>query len=328
MNEIICVIVPVYNVEKCVNKCVDSIIAQTYQNFHVILVDDGSTDNSGKICDEYAAVNDNITVLHKKNGGLSDARNYALDYIRDSNDYKYITFIDSDDYIEKHYFEELYKTALQYDADIVLSGIHDVYDYETELPHYQSYLTSILTREEAYKRVLLQIGCDVSAHHKLYKKYIFEELRYPKGKLYEDIQIITDIIEMAEKIAITDYEGYCYVQRIGSIMNSGMSEDKYILIDTAQLLIEFMKKFYPNVVDIAIKRYVYCNFHLLGRSIVNRENIHFSKRMKKNILKYRKKIYKSEYYSNKEKMATLFLSIGLPFYKMMWSIFCKFKNHK
>ena len=121
MNETISIIIPVYNVEKYLNKCLNSVIEQTYKNIEVILIDDGSTDNSGKICDEYAKNDIRIKIIHQQNGGVSTARNNGLEHATG----KYITFVDSDDYIEKEMIETMAKKIMKKNADIVICGVTD-----------------------------------------------------------------------------------------------------------------------------------------------------------------------------------------------------------
>ncbi len=321
----ICVIVPVYNVERYIKKCVDSIINQTFLDFDLFLIDDGSKDNSGIICDQYAKKYKNVFSFHKENGGLSDARNYGLE----RQNAEYLTFIDSDDYIESHFLEELYHVAITHKADLVISGLRNVYDYNSDRDFDISLSNQIeLTREEAYKRMLLQQGCDVSAVGKLYKSEIFRSIRYPKGMLYEDIQIIDQIIETAEHIVFDSYKGYCYYQRSGSIMYGKMSKERLVLIEACNYLIALAKEKYPTMLDACIWRYINCNFHLLGRSILDNKYLEYSKQFKDNILQYESIVLTDPLYTKKQRLATQLLSMGLPIYKLGWKLFCIIKGKK
>lgn len=326
LNKKIGVIIPVYNVENLLKKCVDSVVNQSYKNFTIYLVDDGSTDNSGKICDEYKEKYDFIQVFHKENGGLSDARNYALDRI----DTEYVIFIDSDDYIAKNYIEELYTAAEKYNADLVISNSKSVYNYSegNEQEKINSNGIIELSKEEAFRRILLQQDCDVSATSKIYKREIFQSIRYPVNELYEDILIIDKIIEKAQKIVLNKYAGYFYYQRQGSIMYGSMSAKRKILENVCDNILTIVKKDYPSIVDAAIWRYVYCNFYLLGRSVLDDEYISYSKHLRDNILKYKDEIKRSPLYSKKQRFATICLQLGLPFYKIMWKLFCLVKGKR
>ena len=190
MNDKISIILPVYNVEKYLNKCIDSILNQTYKNFELIIIDDGSTDNSSTICDSYK--NDSrVIVIHQDNKGLSVARNKGIDMSTGN----YITFIDSDDYIDSKYIEILYNIISNNNSDIVMcnkiefkenTNIKEniIYDYNEE----------VLSKEETYKRMVLLQGITFTSWAKMYKKEIFNNNKYLEGKLYEDIFIINDIM--------------------------------------------------------------------------------------------------------------------------------------
>lgn len=323
----ISIIVPVYNVEKYLGKCIDSILNQTYKNFELILVDDGSTDSSKTICEVYSKKDNRIKLFHKTNGGLSDARNYGINH---SNG-EYLLFIDSDDFIHNHYLEILYNTIEKNNADLVICKYKSVYEKDNvtfDIPDkidIQKY-----DRSQVYEKMFLQDGIDVSAVAKIYKKSIFidNNIMFPKDMLYEDMQIIDKVIENCSSIFIADFDGYFYLQRSGSIMYSSMSEKRMSLIKKMDDLISLMKNKYPDAVDEAIKRYVYCNFHILGRSILNDEFINESKQIRNNILKNKKSIYSKSIYSKKEKVATFFLGFGLHSYKCFWKAFCLLKHKK
>lgn len=323
--DLISVIVPVYNVEKYLVKCIESIVNQTYSNIEIILVDDGSSDLSSKICDEYSEKYDNITALHKNNGGLSSARNYGIDNCNG----KYITFIDSDDYISNIFIQTLYNAAKNRNADLVISGLKNFYDDKiVEEDNIDLNVEKIITKEVALKKMLLQEEIDVNSTAKLYLKKIFDNIRFPEGKLYEDIQIIDDIISNTSCIVQISYRGYYYLQRKNSIMYGKMSIERLILIEKTKQLIQYSKENYPNIIEASIKRYIYCNFHLLGRSIVDNNFRNISIELRNNIIKYKKKIYKSDMFSVKEKIATFILNFGLVNYKIFWKGYCLITNKK
>ena len=324
MKKLVTIIVPVYNVERYLRKCVNSIIAQTYENIEIILIDDGSTDESGTICDEYLVKDNRIKVIHKENEGLSKARNVGIDISHGD----FITFIDSDDYFDKKFVENMLKIAAELNADLVISGLKDVFEKQKKVYANESNYYTILSKEETYRKVLLQEEIDVSANAKLYKREIFTDIRYPVGELYEDIKIIDKIIEKADKIAYTKYKGYFYLQRNGSIMHSKISKDQFILLETMERMLEFIQEKYPNVKNAAIKRYVYCNYHILSRAIFNVDLKNECNEIRKNILKYRKEIFEYNIFSKKEKIATVALILGIWNYKLFWKIYCIIKNKK
>ncbi len=211
--EKISIIVPVYNVEPYIHKCVDSILAQTYSNIEVILVDDGSPDNCGIICDEYAEKDDRVVVIHKENGGLSDARNAGIDKATG----EYIGFVDSDDYIAPDMYEKLYKSLKENNAEIavcnVVKVIDDTYDYSSV----QS--DTVMSGRDFLFNPPPNVHWTV-AWNKLYIKNIFNNLRYPKGRLYEDTFVIHKVMLHTKCVVCLSDRLYYYVNRSGSIMNT------------------------------------------------------------------------------------------------------------
>ena len=212
---LISVIVPVYKVEQYLNKCVDSIINQTYKNLEIILVDDGSPDNCGKICDEYAGKDLRIRVIHKENGGLSDARNAGLDIANG----EYIGFIDSDDYIAPEMYEKLYKRMLTDKSDIAVCPLLYVNEYDSILNIPQNNTTH---EDGIYnaKQFMTQMITYVTAVNKLYKKFLWDNIRFPFGKLHEDEYVFHRITEKCHLISYIASPMYYYVQHNISIMNN------------------------------------------------------------------------------------------------------------
>lgn len=321
-NKLISVIVPVYKVEKYLAKCIDSILNQIYSNFELVLVDDGSPDNCGLICDKYAETDMRIRVIHKPNGGLSDARNVGVSFATGD----YITFIDSDDYIDSYFLKNFADILQNEDADLIITGVVNFYENDISIDSQISNEYEVLTHEQTYEKMLLQDGMDVNATAKLYRKSIFDNIKYPVGELYEDIKVIYDVVESVDTIIFSKYRGYFYLQRTDSIMYSNMSSKKLILLDTVKRLKSLIQENYPNIENAAIRRYVYCNFHLLGRAIFDNLFINECREMRKNILEYQNLILNNDIFSKKEKIATLFLKLGLMPYKIMWWCFCKLKN--
>ncbi|CIS28593.1 TPA: glycosyltransferase family 2 protein [Streptococcus pneumoniae] len=238
----ISVIVPVYNVADYLRFALDSLLEQTYKDFEVILVNDGSTDNSGEICDEYGKLYDNIHVFHKKNGGLSDARNFGLEKSRG----EFITFLDSDDYFEPYALELLITIQKKYDVDIVSTkgGItysHDIYSKKLMA---EDYLTvKILTNKEFLAAVYYNDEMTVSAWGKLYKRDLFKTI-FPKGKIYEDLYVVAERLLNIKTVAHTDLPIYHYYQRQGSIVNSTFSDRQYDFFDAIDHNEAIIKKFY------------------------------------------------------------------------------------
>ena len=239
LDEKVSIIVPVYNVEDYLERCVKSIINQTYRNIEIILVDDGSTDNSGVICDEFSKNDDRIIVFHKENGGLSDARNYGIDRAAG----EYLIFVDSDDYIHPQMVEALYRAQNITDADITACDYTRDIDVISKV-HIEDYsLLDIRTfdRDEAMNSVSTN-GIHVMAWNKLYKKDLFENIRYPKGRIHEDEWILHHLLWECEKIAVISEKLYFYTYRDDSIIGQfsirNIEDGRYAYEDRVQFVAE------------------------------------------------------------------------------------------
>ena len=220
MTEKITVIVPVYNVEHYLDKCLDSVIKQTYKNLEIIVVNDGSTDNSGTICQEYAQKDDRIVYIEKENGGLSDARNAGLDRMTGS----YVSFVDSDDWIELDYVETLYKKIIEYQADIAVGNYYSFneskgvfYFHVLGDSYYEKVYDNVSIFENLYESQEMKGFALISAWGKLYKAGLFEQLRFDIGKLGEDGYLNQKIYLLSEKVIYVNRGIYSYRVRKNSL---------------------------------------------------------------------------------------------------------------
>ena len=273
---LISVIVPVYNVEKYLEECINSIINQTYKNLEIILVDDGATDNSGKMCDEFAKKDNRIKVIHKNNGGLSDARNAGIEIATG----EYIQFVDSDDYIDFDMIELLYKNAKKYDTDISMCS-HYILTEEECTPEGTGEL-NIYNRVQVLKEILLDEKVRSYAWNKLFAKELFKEIRFPKGKVFEDILTIPKLFDKAKKVVLDDQPKYYYRQRKGSILHVQTKELRLSYINSALEIMNFIKEKEKsliaycayNVAHITIKTYndigLFDMDYMLEEDIVNK----------------------------------------------------------
>lgn len=241
MKAKISIIVPVYNVEKYIDRCIQSILAQTYTNFELILVDDGSPDKCGKICDEYAKKDMRIKVIHKKNGGLGDARNCGLSIATG----EYIGFIDSDDYIESDMYEKLINACIEKKSDIAVCGRYDVVDGKLK-KRFSFEGTKVLSNSEAIKAILTTNNIDSSACDKLFRKKLFENIRFPKGKLNEDIYVMTKIISNSNRVVHIGESKYYYDHRPNSITTKCFSNRNMDSVEAAKEVLEYIKQNYPE----------------------------------------------------------------------------------
>ena len=241
MGPLISVIVPVYNVEKYLCRCVDSLLEQTYRELEILLVNDGSTDHCGTICDEYAA----------------DARNAALDVAQG----RYFTFVDSDDWVSPDYVGNLYRALEKADADFSISCFVEIFetDLTTSEPSHELKGFEILGQEECLKRMLYQDGIDVTTPTKLYKRELFDGLRYPVGKLHEDILIAYQILSRAEKVARIENLDYYYFQREDSIMNAEFNPRRMDGVELCHAMMECVKRDVPSLGRAAAPSAISCS---------------------------------------------------------------------
>lgn len=216
MNPLVSIIVPVYNVESYLKRCIDSILAQTCSDIEIILVDDGSTDASPRICDEYADKDSRIEVIHKKNGGQSEARNRGLDICKGD----YISFVDSDDWVEPAYIEELLKLITKEDVDIAICELKRTKFFE-EKNEPQKIDSRCYTSADAIRRLFVQKEVSfIGPVCKIYKRRLFNTVRFPVGKFHEDEFVTHVLFSHAKKIVYTSAILYYYYQRADSTMGT------------------------------------------------------------------------------------------------------------
>lgn len=243
MDSLVSVVIPVYNVESYLRECIVSVVEQTYTNIEIILVDDGSTDNSGTLCDEFALSDSRICVFHKKNGGLSDARNYG---IRQSHG-SLISFIDSDDYVSPDYIMHLYQALVKGKTDIATTSICIFHDGESPKKHKRDMAAfHVYDACDALEDMLYMRHLEPNAFPKIYKKELFDTIQYPVGKLYEDIATTTKLIDKAGRISYSDQEDYYYRIRPNSIQTASFNPKKLDLLDQLGVVKSIVRAKYPS----------------------------------------------------------------------------------
>ena len=281
MDEKISVIVPVYNVEQYLERCVDSIINQTYKNLEIILVNDGSTDNSGQLCDELAKKDDRIRVIHKKNGGLSDARNVGID----EAEAELVGFIDSDDYIDEDMYEVLINNLKAANADLSMCGHYDVYNNVPE-SQVSDKKTWELSPQEAIKMVMEAKILSVTAVNKLYKKSLFSELKFEIEKIAEDAFIMIKLLDKCNKIVATNEKKYYYVHRENSITTQKFSLKFLNVIEAYEQNKEIILEKYPELKEVAQMRMNWAYFYVLDRLLLDKE--YNDKKLENKLISYLK----------------------------------------
>lgn len=265
-NPLISVVIPVYKVEKYLRECVDSVINQTYKNLDIILVDDGSPDKCPAICDEYAEKDTRVRVIHRKNGGLSAARNSGIDIARG----EYITFIDSDDYVSRVYVEQLYFTlktsgagASQCDMSSYSARLNDTIN-----PNYKIY-----SAHDAIKGALNQKHVIRAAWGKLYPISIFTEtcvwggVRYPEGQTAEDLFVMPQVFDLAGSLAVSDSVKYFYRLRNDSLWLMPFDSSKLDYFKSSSFIEEYLKARHPDLLDYVYWDKIRNSIYILRRAL-------------------------------------------------------------
>lgn len=242
MEYLISVIVPIFKVEQFLPRCVNSIQSQTYKNIEIILVDDGSPDRCPEMCDAYAQMDTRIQVIHKKNGGLSDARNAGIEKAKGN----YLCFVDSDDYIQPTMLETMLAKAQKNDVSLVIANLKvvDEKGYRVFERKQSPIYNGVFTAQELLPKIYQNFGWYyIVAWNKLYHRSLFENIRFPVGKIHEDEYIVAQMMWKARKIVCIGSEEYTYIyQRKGSIMNSRQIQSQCDWLEALYHRFEFCKK--------------------------------------------------------------------------------------
>lgn len=259
------VIVPVYRVEPYLRRCVDSILNQSFSDFELILVDDGSPDNCGAICDEYAAKDSRVHVIHQENSGLSAARNAGIDWVFEHGDSRWIAFIDSDDWVHREYLKAFVESAEHYGAGIAACGLFWT-DRFCQDHHHENLRGIVLDAEDAL--VLHHEKC-VSACNKIILRELVRDIRFPVGKLYEDAFVSHKLIMNAKTVVIFEESLYYYYNNPGSITRVKWSDRKLDSIEAYEQRLEYLrehgyKKAYRREQEIYIEELTFKILDLLN----------------------------------------------------------------
>ena len=259
----ISVIVPVYKVETYLHRCVDSILNQSFRDFELILVDDGSPDNCGSICDDYAGQDHRIRVIHQENGGLSAARNAGLDWVFAHSKSTWLTFVDSDDWVSPEYLHLLYQAVLNTGCRISACGL-----FRTSgegLPEALRQQPERLDAEAYYCSPYIHGGVTAVACSKLYHRSLFQNLRFPVGKLHEDELTTYLAVYQAGAVAVIQGQLYAYFQNPTGIMLSQWNPKRMHLLEAMEQQIAYAKqRGYPGLLRKASEQYVYCAYEQLN----------------------------------------------------------------
>ena len=318
MSEI-SIIIPVYNSEEYLPACLDSVLDQVFRDFELILVDDGSPDECGRICDEYAAKDNRIKVYHIENSGSSAARNYGLDRARG----RYIGFIDSDDYIDRDMYRVLYNNIEREDADISMCGLADVYG-ERVLNPVDEPIFKVMDAEESIRTVMEAKLTSVTPVNKLYKRELFEGIRYPVGEdSGEDASIIVDILLRCKKAVLTTEQLYYYIHREGSITTRDFRLSDKSVIRAYKKNYKLIKEHMPSLIPVARMRICWAYFFVLDKLLISPNRKDF-KAEEKELVRFLRKhfrfIVQEKRFNLTRRLAMFLLRINTELYRccVLW----------
>lgn len=246
---LISVIVPVYKVEPYLDKCISSIVNQTYKNLEIILVDDGSPDNCPTMCDAWAEKDSRIRVIHKTNGGLSDARNAGMTVATG----ELMAFVDSDDWIVPDMYEYLYQRLTEDNSDIAACGVQMVWENKTPSRMLTRDGNCVLNQEEAMRAIIEESWLKQPVWYKLYKTALVRDILFPKGKCHEDVFWSYQAVGRAQRVSVSDHIGYYYLQRGGSIMGAGYSLKRLDAVEAKVQRCAYIQERFPALSPLAIK---------------------------------------------------------------------------
>lgn len=307
----ISIIVPIYNVRPYMKRCIGSIQAQTYQNLEIILVDDGSEDGSGLICDEYMQKDNRIHVLHTENGGLSSARNHGIQYASGT----YIGFVDGDDYIEPKMYEHL-ESQMVDGVDFVTCNVRQEFAnrYIRKSEYCKANGTAVrMDREEAVKELMLLRNIDLSVCNKLFRRDLFERVMFPEGKSSEDVPVIWEIVLSSELVVNNGYADYHYFHRKGSITSADFSLNRLDSYEFTRQILADVLSIYPQFEEEAILlnvKFLYALMAQIQNSADSQRFLDTYEWLRSELQKFRKTVLSSGY-------------LDEPFRQMLLSAMCE-----
>ncbi len=311
-KEKVSIIIPVYNVEKYIKRCIDSVIEQTYSNIEILLIDDGSSDLSGKICNDYLKKENRIKVFHKNNGGLSDARNFGIEKATG----EYYSFIDSDDKVDKDFIKILIENLKTSEADISCCKMKK-FTNEIDTIKLENKINTF-TGHEALKNMLYQQNIDSSVCNKIFKKCIFKNIRFPVGKYFEDLGTTYKLLYNSNKVVVSNSELYFYYQRESSIIHK---KNEKRIDDLQYNLNEIEKYINSNSKNLDLKkaflaRKIDANFYIHRESQKK-----LTREISKNyIYAMKKAVLSDNNISKKTRTALILSSFGIDFVDFLYRL--------
>lgn len=327
---LISVIIPVYNVAKVLERCVNSVCKQVYPNLEIILIDDGSTDLSGKFCDVFAKRDRRVKVIHQDNQGLSAARNAGIKIAKG----KWLTFVDSDDTIRPEMIDLLHKMCYTHKVKMSICGFYEVKNEGEGSLSRKPAEEKVLTTAECLKAMLCEEGFTMSAWGKLYARELFDLVKFPERRLYEDVGTTYKLVLQCDKIAVSSAREYNYYQNDNSITKQSFNLRKLDLLDLTDQMCNDLDQWCKTqdaktqdlIGNLTKKRRMHARFSILrqivmleeGHNIDNKSLKHAQTNVVKYLRQHKKDVLKNPLATRRDKLAMRSLQLGLPTFRYAW----------
>lgn len=314
----ISVIVPVYNSSAFLPKCVDSVLAQTVSDFELILIDDGSADRSGEVCDAYARQDNRVKVIHQRNKGQSAARNAGIEL----SSGEYFAFVDSDDYLLPDYLEYLL-SLLESDASLSFSACNwFIVRNGKPKAAFAASAPSTFNRVSAFQSVLYHGKVDVSPWGKLFKRELFDKIRFPEGRIYEDTYVFGKILNASDSIIVGNEAKYFYVQHTCSTVNGSFSPTRLTYVDAVEALVEEAQKTNDNLEMACLRRITHAYLSVL-RYMESCPNEYIASRndLREKVLLNAEFILSDKNAPQRDKIAIYALKLGFSPFFFIWKFY-------
>jgi len=315
----ISVIVPCYNVEKELERCVDSILAQDIKSMEIILIDDGATDNTPQICDRLQELYPKVKTIHQANGGLSDARNTGLDNAKG----EYVAFVDSDDYLQSNIYKNVLKKMENHNADVGIFNVVRVFKDREEVQ--DSFNRYCHNSDEILESLFKYKGINFYAWNKIIKRSILEGIYYEKGTMYEDIMFSFKMSNRADSAIITDEVGYNYMDNDDSIVNQKFNPKQYDNVNERMKLYGAVKRINPSLENLALDKlvdgFLSTGFKLASSDYSNLETKKYIRLLREEIGVYFETIQNNSTIILPKKIALALLKLNLPVYKILYKLY-------
>jgi len=317
VGELITIIVPVYNVEQYLDRCIESIVNQTYSNLEIILVNDGSTDGSSEICSKYQKSDDRIIVINKNNSGLSSARNAGLNIAKG----KYVGFVDGDDYISEVMYENLYGLIKQTKSNIAIGGRYRAYDNSCEIEQFRNYPSPVMTNVEALAALMSYRGFDMSVCDKIFERKLFDDIEFPLGKTCEDSFVTYKIFSRVNKVAYDKTPYYYYYQRQNSISrNLNVNET---VLEASYEQLQFISANYSTLSNEAYTSYIISSIAIYNEYIIRNKKWNDAKKYQKYALENIHYVINNKHITKTKKMQIVIFASSISLYKLLYKLIKK-----